>query len=61
MNKRDLKKIAFRKLETKSVQNIKKQLCDKFTDEEQKKDCMIGFDKGFIKSFIISYQKNNHK
>jgi hypothetical protein len=57
MNKIELKKIAVKKLNTKSVQKIKKQLCENFSDKKQKEDCMIGFDKGFIESFIKSYRK----
>jgi hypothetical protein len=56
MNKTELRKLATKMLNTKSVQNIKKQACNVFIDKKQKKDCMTEFDKGFIKSFMISYQ-----
>ena len=56
MTKGELKKIAIKKLNSKTVKSIKKQLCDQFIDNTQKKDCMTAFDKNFIKSFIFSYQ-----
>jgi hypothetical protein len=56
MNKIELLKLASKKLNTKKVQIVKKQLCQMFIDRKQKKDCMTAFDKSFIKSFILSYQ-----
>jgi len=55
MNKTEIRKLATKTLNTKSVQNIKKETCKGF-DGKQKKDCMTEFDKGFIKSFISSFQ-----
>ena len=52
--KSELRSLAIKKLNTKRVQSIKKQLCDNFTDKKQKKECMAAFDKSFIKSFIRS-------
>ena len=43
-------------LNNKDVQSIKKQLCEQFTERKQKKDCIVAFDKSFIKSFISSRQ-----
>jgi len=56
MNKSELTKMAIKKLNTKPIKNIKKQLCQNFIDKKQKKDCITEFDKAFIKSFIRSYQ-----
>ena len=60
MNKIELKRFAIKELNTKKVQNIKKQLCNQFIDNKQKRDCMKSFNKSFIKSFISSYQKKIH-
>ena len=57
MNKIEVKKLALKKLNTKEVQIIKKQLCQNFVDRKQKKDCITAFDKSFVKSFIDSYIK----
>lgn len=56
MNRAEIKKLAIKKLNSKPVKNYKKQLCQFFIDEKQKKDCITSFDKSFIKSFIHSYQ-----
>jgi hypothetical protein len=56
MNRSEIKKLAIKKLNSKPVKNYKKQLCQIFIDERQKKDCITNFDKSFIKSFIHSYQ-----
>lgn len=56
MNTIELRKLAIKKLNTKEVKNIKKQLCQNFSDKKQKKDCITEFDKSFIKSFISFYQ-----
>jgi hypothetical protein len=56
MTKGELRKLAIKQLNKKSVKSIKKQVCDQFVDKKQKKDCAIGFDKGFIKTFIASHQ-----
>jgi hypothetical protein len=56
MNKTEIRKLAVKSLNTKSVQNIKRETCNVFIDKKQKKDCMTEFDKGFIKSFISSFQ-----
>ena len=56
MNIIELIKLAMKELNTKNVQNIKKQLCKQFICRKQKKDCITEFDKSFIKSFIISYR-----
>jgi hypothetical protein len=58
MNNIELRKLAIKKLKNKKVQSIKKHLCNQFIDKKQKKECVIGFDKGFIKSFISS--RKNH-
>jgi hypothetical protein len=58
MTKSELRKLAIKYLNKKEVQSIKKQLCEQFTERKQKKDCMVAFDKGFIKSFISSRQKH---
>lgn len=57
MNNSELRKIAIKQLKNKKVQSIKKHLCNQFIDRKQKKDCMIAFDKSFIKSFISSRKK----
>jgi hypothetical protein len=56
MSKSELRKIAITRLNNNDVQLIKKQLCNQFIDRKQKKDCMISFDKSFIKSFISTRQ-----
>ena len=56
MTKSELRKLAIKYLNKKDVQSIKKQLCEQFTERKQKKDCMVAFDKSFIKSFISSRQ-----
>ena len=58
MNNSELKKLAIKQLKNKKVQSIKKHLCNQFIDKKQKKECMIEFDKSFIKSFISS--RKNH-
>ena len=55
MDKKELRKLAIKKLNTKEIQKIRKQVCHLFIGEEQKK-CMDSFDKSFIKSFIQSAQ-----
>ena len=55
MNKKELKKLAIAKLNTKKVQNIRKQVCQYFSGEEQKK-CIHSFNQSFIESFIQSAQ-----
>ena len=57
MNNSELRKIAIKQLKNKEVQSIKKHLCNQFIDRKQKKECMIAFDKSFIKSFISSRKK----
>jgi hypothetical protein len=59
MNNSQLKNLAIKHLNSKPVKSIKKQLCENFSDKKQKKYCNTEFDKGFIKSFIRSYKKNN--
>jgi hypothetical protein len=56
MTKSELRKLAIKYLNNKDVQSIKKQLCEQFTERKQKKDCIVAFDKSFIKSFISSRQ-----
>jgi hypothetical protein len=53
MDKELLRKLAIKKLNTKEIQKIRKQVCQQFIGEEQKK-CMDSFNKSFIKSFIKS-------
>jgi hypothetical protein len=55
MDKKELRKLAIKKLNTKEVQTIRKQVCRQFIGKEQKK-CMDSFDKSFIKSFMKSAQ-----
>jgi hypothetical protein len=55
MDKKELRKLAIKKLNTKEIQKIRKQVCQQFIGEEQKK-CMDSFNKSFIKSFIKSAQ-----
>lgn len=57
MNNRDLEKLAIKRLNSKEVQAIKKQVCNQFTDKKNKQDCMIAFDKDFIKSYINTRKK----
>jgi hypothetical protein len=56
MDKKELKKLAIKKLNTKEIQKIRNQVCRQFIGEEQKK-CMHSFNKSFIKSFIKSVQE----
>ncbi len=56
MTKSELRKLAIKYLNKKDVQSIKTQLCEQFTEIKQKKECMVAFDKSFIKSFISSRQ-----
>ena len=53
MDKTELRKLAIKKLNTKEIQKIRKQVCQQFIGEEQKK-CIDSFNKSFIKSFIKS-------
>lgn len=55
MDKKELRKLAIKKLNTKGVQQIRKVICHQFIGEEQKK-CMDSFNKSFIKSFIKTAQ-----
>ena len=57
MSKTELKHFAIKKLNSKPVKNFKKQLCQYFINENDKKDCVTSFDKNFIQSFIRTYQK----
>jgi hypothetical protein len=57
MNKKELEKLAIKRLNSKEVQAIKKQVCNQFTDKKNKQDCKIAFDKNFIKSYINTYKK----
>ena len=52
MNHSKLRKLAIQHLNNKDVKSIKNQLCDKFTDIKQKKECANAFDASFIESFI---------
>ena len=52
MNHSKLRKLAIQYLNSKDVQSIKNQLCKKFTDKNQKKECAAAFDASFIESFI---------
>lgn len=55
MDKKDLRELAIKKLNTKEIQKIRNKLCRLFIGKEQKK-CMDSFDKNFIQSFIKSAQ-----
>jgi hypothetical protein len=55
MDKTELRKLAIKRLNTKEIQKIRKQVCQQFIGEEQKK-CIDSFNKSFIKSFIKSAQ-----
>ena len=57
MDKKELRKLAIKKLNTKEIQKIRKQVCQQFIGNEQKK-CMDSFNKRFIKSFIESAQSH---
>jgi hypothetical protein len=57
MDKKELRKLAIKKLNTKEIQKIRKQVCQQFIGNEQKK-CMDSFNKSFIKSFIKSAQSH---
>ena len=61
MTKTKLIKLAIKHLNSKKVQSIKKQLCEKFIDIKEKKDCMSAFDDSFVKSFIHSHQNQIQK
>jgi len=56
MNKSELRRLAIRHLNTKKIQSIKKRMGKQFTDKKERSDFDIGFDKGFIKSFILARQ-----
>jgi hypothetical protein len=56
MNHSKLRKLAIEQLNRKDVQSIKNQLCEKFTDIIQKKECATAFDASFIESFISSFK-----
>ncbi len=56
MNKIKLQEMAIQELNSKEIKNIKKQLCQMFINNKEKKNCIREFDKNFIKSFIICYQ-----
>jgi len=55
MDKKELRKLAIKKLNTKEIQKIRKQVCKQFIGEGRKK-CMDSFNESFIKSFIKSAQ-----
>jgi len=55
MDKKELRKLAIKKLNTKEIQTIKKQVCKQFNGED-KKQCIKSFEESFIKSFIKSTQ-----
>jgi len=57
MDKKELRKLAIKKLNTRGVQQIRKVVCQQFTGEGQKK-CMESFNKSFVKSFIKSAQSH---
>jgi hypothetical protein len=59
MNNSELRKLAIKHLNSKNVQSIKKQLCEKFTDTKNKNDCITAFDKSFIQSFMNSRMKKH--
>lgn len=61
MNKSELRKLAIRQLNTKKIQSIKKGFAKQFTDKKERREFEIGFDKGFIKSFISTRQKHMEK
>ena len=61
MNNAEIKKMAIKELNTKPIQNLKKQLCRLFTNERARRGCSSNFDKGYIKSFIHSYQIERFK
>jgi len=52
MNKKELKELAIKELNTRRVQSIRTRLCNSMPDKKQKKECKIAFDKSFVKSFI---------
>ncbi len=56
MDRTELKKLAIKHLKNKQIKMFKKQLCQNFIDEKQRKECISEFNKNFIKSFIDSYQ-----
>jgi hypothetical protein len=58
MDKSELRKIAIKHLNTKKVQSIKKGFAKQITDKKERREFEIGFDKGFIKSFIST--RRNH-
>ena len=55
MDRKELKKLAVKQLNTKKIQKIRNQVCKQFVGKEQKR-CMESFDKSFVKSFIQSAQ-----
>jgi hypothetical protein len=62
MNKTELRKVAIKlaikKLNTKEVQKIKKQVCQQFVGiGEEQKECIDAFNKSFIKSYTKSFIK----
>ena len=57
MNKIELKRFAIKELNTKKVQNIKKQLCNQFIDNKQKRDCMKSFTPFLISNAHFRGQK----
>lgn len=54
MNKRDLRKLAIKQLNSKKVKTIKKQICEQIIDINEQQNCMTAFDNSFIQSFIQS-------
>jgi hypothetical protein len=54
MNKKELTKMAIKRLKSKEIQNYKINLCSIFPDKKNKNDCLKSFDKGFVKSFVES-------
>ena len=57
MDKTELRKLAIKKLNTKEIQKIRKQVCQQFIGEEQKK-CIDSFTPFYISNADFNSKKN---
>ena len=60
LTNKQIKALAVKKLQTKEVQSIKKNVCGIFPDKKNIKACESAFSKEFIKSFTDSYKQTHH-
>ncbi len=52
MDKEYYKLLALKELNKSYIKNFKKQLCQQFTNDIDKKACIRAFNKNFVSSFV---------